>query len=1075
MKGHFNDGRSMVVIGCLLMCMKIHHVSCEMYHIVPSPSDPCPVESCFTLSQFEINLVDTNTTLFLLPGNHSLDLVFTVSLVDYFAMVALSQEASIVCNKDANFQFTNVSKTVHIRGIHFIDCAANEVDGVEQFSIENCTFTGEGSRGSALDFFYSSASIQRTSFIGNSAASPGHVNSVGLAGGAIKSNHSSLVIDLCLFQSNTAELGGAIFSELHSNITIRNSLFMNNHATTSQQQAISYGGAVYLGTQSYMEVNNSTFTNNQAGYGGAFEAESGSILNITLCNLTHNFAYNGGAVHTRLATLVRVANSILNENHAINNGIGGALNAEQATIHLESCTVSDNIGGAIRVDKVTMVVRDCKLHRNHRQAYEDPGGAICASDTKLSSIHNRFINNSVNLGGGALCCYNCTLEVIANVFEGNFAGYYGGALSLSKSFIVINGSYFSDNVAKDAGGVYVREARMNITYSEFVNNRGGIVYYGGGLYVYNSVSNLMHCRFTGNTGGVISITGDVNLRQTSLCTISESEITGSRTRYDKSAIFVSDAAVEINRVSISNSGDMNSGGALRAIRSAVNMTGCTITNTTAQMGGGISTSEVDLVVTNVTFQYCSAQNTGGIIHSSKSNISLSNVLAKYNHAVLGGIYSSLSTMLIHDTQYHHNTGSIYIHGSTVLFTGDTSFTNCSSEAQNLPVEVGGAVTAFGSIVMFDGTITLANNHAYNGGAIHATESEIRVNNELTVSNNTAERNGGGIYLHWSELNCLANCVCNITENVAPFYGGGVQALASTIAAYSGAVIYVSDNTAAKGGGISLEKNARITITKTAPNFETDGILFFMSNVAAFGGGLYVSDETSTACDTDTECFYQVYAVHDSRSMYLDLLTTIFSENYASEFGHDLFGGLLDRCAVSPYAEVHLKYNLIDQRFFGVNYLLNTSSLDDVDTIASVAVRICFCNNGLMNCTYQPSEIQVKKGETFNVSLVAVDQVNRPVSATIMSTLESTRGSLGEDQTLRLSSEYCRNLEFNVFSPLDSDELDFSILGPCIYSPLTHRSVEIQFLPCTCPDGYRQNDDEKTNCVCEGNLVLAVYM
>ena len=215
MKGHFNDGRSMVVIGCLLMCMKIHHVSCEMYHIVPSPSDPCPVESCFTLSQFEINLVDTNTTLFLLPGNHSLDLVFTVSLVDYFAMVALSQEASIVCNKDVNFQFTNVSKTVHIRGIHLIDCAANEVDRVEQFSIENCTFTGEGVKDLLWIFLLICLSIQRTPFIGNSTANCGHVNGVGLAGGAIKSTHSSLVIDLCIFQSNTAELGRAIYSELN--------------------------------------------------------------------------------------------------------------------------------------------------------------------------------------------------------------------------------------------------------------------------------------------------------------------------------------------------------------------------------------------------------------------------------------------------------------------------------------------------------------------------------------------------------------------------------------------------------------------------------------------------------------------------------------------------------------------------------------------------------------------------------------------------------------------------------------------------------------------------------------------
>ena len=1078
MKGFFDRGGSsnviFIEIGLLLICMKIRHISCEEYHIVSSPSDPCSVESCYTLLQFvsnEISLVKSNNTLLLLPGNHNLELVFMVSSVDYFAMVALSQQVSIVCDEDANFQFADVRQMVHIRGIDFIDCAGNKVDTVELLLIEDCTFTGEGSKGSALDFLDSSANIQRTSFIGCSAG----VNSscrfnttLELAGGAIRSTHSSLAIDQCIFESNTAELGGAIFGEFYSNITIHNSLFVKNYATTFRPHVKSCGGAMYLDTQSYVEVHRTSFTNNRAGdphmelgNGGVLGAESGSILNITHCNLTHNFAHNGVVVYARLAT-VRIVNSLLKENHfSPYAGLGGVLFAEEAMIHFELSTISDS-DGAIHLKNVTMFARECKFLRNGHLQYA--GGAIWASGTKLSSIQNHFIKNRATVYGGALYCYDCTVEMVANEFIRNCALYFGGGVYLIKGSIAVNGSYFDNN---GRIGVYARVTEMNIMNSEFTNN------YGGALRAYNSTSYLISCQFLGNTnfntyfsgGAAISIVGNsYNPLPTSFFTITESEIFDSATAEDGGAISVSDAIVQIYRVSFGNI----SGGALLAQRSTVNMIGCTITNTKAMNGGAVSTSEVNLMATNVTIHYCSAQNKGAIIHSSKSNVSLSNVLARYNSAAMGGMYLSLSTMLLHDTQYQNNRGSLYILSSTVTFTGCTVFSNCSSETENFLVEVGGAITAFKSIIVLNGTTILSNNHGHKGGAIHATESEIRVNNEMTVSNNTAERSGGGIYLHWSKLNCFASSVCNIVGNSATLNGGGVQALGSTIAGYSDAVININKNQATRGGGISLVMNARITVTKTKRNFNE--ILFFESNVAVYGGAMYVSDETNSACDVDTECFYQVFAVHDVRSVNLNLLTTTFSDNYAHISGADLFGGLLDRCTVSPYAEVNLKYTHFDQRFLGVSYLLNTSNLDNIDTITSNPVRICFCKDGQTNCTFQPSVIQVKKGETFNVSLVAVDQVDHPVNATIVSTLDSTRGGLGEDQTLRLAPDHCSNLEFNVFSPLDSDELDFSIAGPCHYFPLSQRSVEIEFLPCTCPDGYMRKDDEKTNCICEGNFL-----
>ena len=61
----------------------------DIYHITPLPSDPCPVEHCFTLSQFAGNSTNylnaTNTTL---VGNHSLESQFFFANISTISMLA---------------------------------------------------------------------------------------------------------------------------------------------------------------------------------------------------------------------------------------------------------------------------------------------------------------------------------------------------------------------------------------------------------------------------------------------------------------------------------------------------------------------------------------------------------------------------------------------------------------------------------------------------------------------------------------------------------------------------------------------------------------------------------------------------------------------------------------------------------------------------------------------------------------------------------------------------------------------------------------------------------------------------
>ena len=106
------------------------------------------------------------------------------------------------------------------------------------------------------------------------------------------------------------------------------------------------------------------------------------------------------------------------------------------------------------------------------------------------------------------------------------------------------------------------------------------------------------------------------------------------------------------------------------------------------------------------------------------------------------------------------------------------------------------------------------------------------------------------------------------------------------------------------------------------------------------------------------------------------MTTEFVKNSAHVSGPILYGGLLDRCTLVSSAEILFTNNrtLLD----GVTYFLDTSTLNDTDGISSSPIQVCLCepDGAIPNCDLQQMNVSVKKGEMFQVSLVAVDQDNR---------------------------------------------------------------------------------------------------
>ena len=251
-------------------------------------------------------------------------------------------------------------------------------------------------------------------------------------------------------------------------------------------------------------------------------------------------------------------------------------------------------------------------------------------------------------------------------------------------------------------------------------------------------------------------------------------------------------------------------------------------------------------------------------------------------------------------------------------------------------------------------------------------------------------------------------------------GGGIHATSSTIAVYEPWTLQFINNRAKNGSGLYLEHNAKLYVLKPTPRFSRSEylpVILFQDNHANYGGAIYVADNTNAgACSPDNECFIQTLGLHQDFKVHT-LINILFSGNTASEQGANVFGGLLDRCNPSPFAEVYESQLEIPPHYNGVSYLGDIANVTALDTISSLPVRVCFCNSeSEPDCSYQPPTIKVKKGEAFTVPLVAVDQVNHSVDANIISSLSSQDGGFSEGQQTQTVGINCTNITFNVFFP-----------------------------------------------------------
>ena len=326
------------------------------------------------------------------------------------------------------------------------------------------------------------------------------------------------------------------------------------------------------------------------------------------------------------------------------------------------------------------------------------------------------------------------------------------------------------------------------------------------------------------------------------------------------------------------------------------------------------------MIKNSTFIDCES-----LSHCDGNNYNTSNCKesnAGYQVSGVGLIITSSMVVFI-DTKFMGSCESIYAYKCSINFIGNNRFVEINNEQSKAP----SALFVIQSKVSINEECTFMHNAAVSGGAIHAVEStiDINFNSTLVVANNNASDSGGGVYLYRSDFNCKIGSAIKIIDNIAAIKGGGIHAISSAIKVtytrhsyFERSLLLFERNTANKGGGVSLEANAKLLVLKEGTNKDKlnhNSSIFFRDNEAKeCGGAVYVADESNAAtCDGDgdissrhsdaTECFIQVLAVllmesvHDNNN----LISVEFSNNSAPSGGL-LFGGLLDRCTPSQIAE-----------------------------------------------------------------------------------------------------------------------------------------------------------------------------
>ena len=498
------------VVLVLIACYDL--AKCRKY-IISSSLETCNEEAsdCLTLSQFGANssqYLDSDTTLTLMEGNHSLNSHLSVRDTASFSMLSLHD--LIITGENSLICFHNVSNiglyNLKLRGCR-LEISTKTMSNFLLSNVEVTNFT--------LRLFRTNASIFRAIFSQITVFAEDAI---------IAARESNVTITESLFDANSLSHDESVivYNAFASEITVNSSTFKDNKASGEDSRIIfneysSHGVIIYNSTfyknnasgryagilvsETSLTVYSSHMYNNinvQGTHGGAITIILRTICHVNIhgCTFLNNSAVIGGAIgvfYYQYSTTASISDSVFKGNKA--KEYGGSLHIEfGATAKVSGCIFQQNYahnGGAMSVYNIK-VIDTCYFKEN---VATNLGGALyirCPSGGKsqINVTDSNFSKNSA-LNGGAISgddcqenpfTYDYLITINKCVFINNIAYENGGAMLMTQGDIEIIDNDFINNQASNGGAIYTNRSKLFTLKSTFKNNTA--VNDGGALSTY---------------------------------------------------------------------------------------------------------------------------------------------------------------------------------------------------------------------------------------------------------------------------------------------------------------------------------------------------------------------------------------------------------------------------------------------------------------------------------------------------------------------------------------------------------------------------------------------------------------
>ncbi|MBQ7896405.1 MAG: hypothetical protein IJ364_07635, partial [Oscillospiraceae bacterium] len=600
---------------------------------------------------------------------------------------------------------------------------------------------------------------------------------------------------------------------------------------------------------------------------------SGSLVDVPGINGATNvdFCNNNGNVPAVVIAVKHVTFTNCNfYNNSNNSGNGGALSAYDIT--LDSCDFTGNYasgkGGALYVEHGSNGYKEITIK------------ASAGYDS------SSFVSNSSNGDGGALAFIHTQPESgldlkISNAnFSGNVSAKGGGAIYTHAGYRVEDSS-FSGNRANGGnggaicyGGLYSIETERTDYSNNYASGDGGAIYYsnGGGSGIITVKDLSFNGNSAGGDGGAIyydSPYGGIPVLE-KLDFVSNKASSGGAfyyagNQYDTESELTLNGFVFKNNQA--NGGNNGHGGAIIAVRGAIEIKGGSFSGNTATGSGGALNCDT-VTITSGSFSGNSATKYGGAINCSMftaNDAVFENNMAENGGAVSDAGHTSSGTSYIGNTAtdkggaIHSNGTNVTINksdkGNNCLFrnnraanggaigtsndlTGTLGITDAAFES-NAATATGGAVYKSGSGSLTISSGSYKNNEATgNGGAIYVNRGTFSTTGANYIGNKAAS--GGALY-NVSKANTFTVASGSFENNTASGDGGAVFSNGGTAingGSYTG-------NSAKNGGAVyAFFKNGGVAAA-SGTVFSGNRAVKDSDDTGGFGGALYIlSDDPS---------------------------------------------------------------------------------------------------------------------------------------------------------------------------------------------------------------------------------------